>query len=82
MSGNFEFMAGSSRFKISNFGAELNPLFQRLYEAYYSCSRDLSTFVDPSSDFFERNRGNYDNHDKFFNNFTGIRIQDLFKKVT
>ena len=69
----YTFTAGSYGFSISDFGHEMNSLFEKLYNAYYARPAfDFKDFTDQSFDFFEAHKGNYILHGSFFDNFASL----------
>lgn len=66
----FTFRIGP-QFNIEDLGEEMNAQFINLYRGFYA-NQDFNQkqFIAKSIDFFNVNKGNFEAHDSFFNNFT------------
>lgn len=71
--GKFIFEIGEQRFVIEDLGEPMNSQFLSLHEGYFS-SRvlDHTKFREQTFHFFDESNGDYDEHDRYFNNFTTI----------
>ncbi len=80
----FKFKIGEQIFEIEDLGKTMNHQFLRIYMSYYHGNVfDFNRFKIKSHSFFNQHVEDYNNHNKFFNNFYRIwwdlRIQKRFK---